>query len=193
MPKKRVKFRGQWYPSMAAAARAHGFEPNTLHKAKLAGRLDDVGKGKGYYRQPVRINGLDFPSIKSAAEHFRVHKGVIMRLLEKGQDTYTPKGIKVTVGRQEFDSIKACAEHFGVSRHRIYRLREAGNLDSLLPPKPERGCMNCGKPINLGTHLCDKCRQQSSGLAQLPELAYSLLIKRDRRQICQNPKHPTPQ
>ncbi len=165
MTRKPIYFRGQWYKSMAAAARAHGFEPNTLHKAKLAGRLDEVGKGKGYYRQPVRLNGIDFPSIKSAASYFKVHKGVIMRLLDKGLDTYTPKGIKVTVGRQEFDSIKACAEHFGVSRHVIYRLREADDLDSLLPPKPKRDCMNCGKPINQGTHLCDSCRQQSSGLA----------------------------
>ena len=166
MPRKPIYFRGQWYKSMAAAgARAHGFEPNTLHKAKLAGRLDEVGRGKGYYRQPCRINGIEFDSIKSAAAYFKVHKGVIMRLLDKGLDTYTPKGIKVKVGNREFDSIKACAEHFGVSRHRVYRLREADNLDSLLPPKKPRGCMNCGKPINLGTHLCDRCRQQSSGLA----------------------------
>lgn len=165
MPKKPIEFRGQWYPSMAAAARAHGLKPNTLHKAKLNNRVRDVGKGKGYYRQPCRINGIHFDSIKSAAAYFKVHKGVIMRLLDKGLDTYTPKGIKVKVGSQEFDSIKSCAEHFGVSRHAIYRLREAGKLDTLLPPKKPRGCMNCGAPINQGTHLCDKCRQQSSGIA----------------------------
>lgn len=165
MPRKPFQFRGQWYKSMAAAARAHGLEPNTLHKAKLEGRLDQVGRKHRGNPTAVRLNGLDFASVNDAARHFGVHRTVITRILNKGLDTFTPKGIAIKVGRHEFDSIKACAEHFGVSRHVIYRLREANNLDSLLPPEKPRPCMNCGKPVNQGTHLCDTCRQQSSGLA----------------------------
>lgn len=164
MPRKPVYFKGQWYKTMAAAARAHGLAPNTLHKAKLTGTLDKVGNRRSGNPMPVKLNGIEFVSVKDAARYFGVHRSTIERTLEKGLDTYTPKGKSITVGRHEFKSISECARHFNVSRHKVYELRDAGKLDDLLPQKT-RVCMNCGDKVNQGTHLCDHCRRQTSGIA----------------------------
>lgn len=156
--RKPFNYKGTWYPSKAAAARANGLKPNTLHKNPNA------GKTKKGHPTPVRLNGIDFPSVKDAARYFGVHRTAITRTLNAGLNTYTPKGKALTIGREEYPSIKAAAQSLGVSRHEIYRRMEQGTLGELVKKKTRSDCMSCGGPITHGTHLCNLCRTKSSGL-----------------------------
>lgn len=163
MPRKHILFRGKWYKSMAEAARDHGLQPNTLHKANLAGRIREVGKRKGN-PVPVRLNGKDYPSIKEAARCLGVDRATISRTLDRGEDTVKPRGKPVKVGSLEFPSISECARHFKVTRHVVQDLIKRRALYTLLPKQPAKSCMNCGKPVTLGTHLCNECRNKTFGI-----------------------------
>ena len=73
---KPVEIRGTWFPSMAAAADAHGVTRSTVCNAAAIGRLDTVGIGPGRISskpKQVVYKGKSFPSVKAAAEYYGMH------------------------------------------------------------------------------------------------------------------------
>lgn len=80
-----IEIRGAVYPTIKAAALAHGVRHNTVLKAFHAGRLDKVGLGTvGFEGLPVRIRDSVYKDAKTAAAAFGVTKAAIYKALNEG-------------------------------------------------------------------------------------------------------------
>ena len=87
----RVEIRGESFPTMAAAARAHGVTSNTVREARRTGTLDFVGLGAAALREhakgnsraskAVTLGGVDYPSHGDAARALGVPQCGIGRYL----------------------------------------------------------------------------------------------------------------
>lgn len=62
----KVLIRGKLYPSAKAAAEALGVTTSAVHSALSRGNIDTVGSGRSQ-PQPVELDGVTFPSIRSAS------------------------------------------------------------------------------------------------------------------------------
>lgn len=85
-----VVIRGVPYPSLVAAARAHGVKPSTVYSALERGTLDRVGSGKSRHNLvPVKVNGKAYEGAAFAARAYGVNphslRGAIQRARAKGQ------------------------------------------------------------------------------------------------------------
>jgi len=85
---KPVTIRGVTYPSISAAARAHGVRPSTIHSAMERGRLDYVGVGSSkngkWNGSPVVIRGVTYSSLREAARALGVSPQAVSTALMRG-------------------------------------------------------------------------------------------------------------
>lgn len=138
---KRIKVGEQEYDSINSAAKANNIDPGALHKA-LEGK-SQITQGsirilqerkKGYHRRAVVINGLSFPTLSDAAEHFGCHRNKISRLIDQGKDFVREEEDLVqrviVINEMTFPTLTAAAEHFGCSRSTIKK-----RLKGYIPPK----------------------------------------------------------
>jgi len=80
-----IKIRGVTYPSAKAAAEALGVKVSAVYSALNRGNIDTVGEGKSQ-PQPVELDGIAFPSIRSASIALGFGRTYLGKVLSKGGD-----------------------------------------------------------------------------------------------------------
>lgn len=80
-----IKIRGVTYPSAKAAAEALGVKVSAVYSALNRGNIDTVGEGKSQ-PQPITLDGISFPSIRSASLALGFGRTYLGKILSKGGD-----------------------------------------------------------------------------------------------------------
>jgi len=127
-----IQVGAQVFPSRASAAEYFAIDPSVfnLRLSRLgwtpeqAAEIEPRGK---YARRKVEVNGISFPSLKAAAEHFKIdYKLVHDRFTTKGwtleralglsalRETARTEGVPVEAFGMAFPSISACAREFHI-------------------------------------------------------------------------------
>lgn len=86
---KPVMIRGVAYKSCKEAAQELSISPKTIHKAIRQGNLDTVGLGRmarpwGPAAKPIRIQGVEYPSRKIAAEVLGLSQTALASRISRG-------------------------------------------------------------------------------------------------------------
>jgi len=120
-----VTIRGQRFESEAAAAAHFGISRRTVQTARRAGRLDQVGLGRGWKPlMPVRIRGVLYDTAHDAAAALGCSRATIYQQISRGNPDAAglgkarpPRNARpLRIGPLTFASRAEAARQLGVSR-----------------------------------------------------------------------------
>lgn len=132
-----VTIRGTTYPSLSAAARAHGVNYNTVYVARRKGTLHRVGLGRvGAEPLPVCIGGQTYATAKAASKALGIKIGTIYAAIADGEpdrvlkrQTYAvPWSQPITIGNRTYPSKAAANRALGFkSRDYVNKVIASGS------------------------------------------------------------------
>lgn len=131
-----IAIRGRVFPTIEAAAAAHGVSYNAVLIALRKGTLDRVGTRRtGVEPMPVMIRGRRFADAYAAARHFGVSPQTVWRAIRLGRTDRIGLGQKyngarskpITLGGVRFASMTDASEALGRDRsYVVHVLRRGG-------------------------------------------------------------------